>query len=102
MGAFNSKIVGKSRCGTHFIILLIIKVLFFFFFNSFFINSCKPQIMRCVLWHSNVVTIDVHNFANVKNMKQLVNYKKNHVNFLEKHVSKLHLTKYIKLDYWCK
>ncbi len=48
------------------------------------------------------MTIDVHNFANVKNMKQLVNYKKNHVNFLEKHVSKLHLTKYIKLDYWCK
>jgi hypothetical protein len=59
--------------------------------------------MRCMLWHSNVVTIDVHNFANVKNMKRLVIYNKNHgISCLEKHVSKLHLTKYIKLDYWCK
>lgn len=59
--------------------------------------------MIYVSWHSNVVTIDVHNFANVINMKQLVNYNKNHgISFLKKHVSKLHLTKYIKLDYWCK
>jgi hypothetical protein len=70
--------------------------------NNVFINSCKPRIMRCVLLHSNAMIIDVHNFANV-NMKRLVNYNKNHgINFLKKHVSKLHLTKNMRSYYWCK
>jgi hypothetical protein len=46
--------------------------------NGAFINSCKLEIMKCVLCHYAIMNVDVHNLAHGKNIKGLVNYNKDH------------------------
>jgi hypothetical protein len=55
------------------------------------INSCNPQIMRCILCHYNPIDVNAINVSHGKN-KGLLNYNKNHgTSFLEKHVFHEHV-----------
>jgi len=78
MGASHSKVVSKLRyaipLSSFYQLLCFLKMVN----DGAFINSCKLEIMRCVLCHYAITNVDVHNLAHGKNIKNLVNYNKDH------------------------
>jgi hypothetical protein len=97
MGVSHSKVVSKLRyaipLSSFYQLLCFLKIVN----DGAFINSCKLEIMICVLCHYVIMNVEVHNVAHGKNIKGLVNYNKDRDTiYLKKHVLELHSTQYLK------